>query len=154
MSSLERRFALTWHAIHGPELVREHRFDATRRWRFDFAHLPTRVAIELEGGIWSNGAHNRGQHFKSDCDKYNEAQWQEWSVFRLATGMVTLAACTRIAEFIRSRPALHGLSKFDQRFIREVAAVLALPDNDRFAARLRSGSMQVTYGRFGAAMVE
>ena len=48
MSALERRFALCWRAVKGPELVVEHRF-AARRWRFDFAHLTTMTAIEIEG---------------------------------------------------------------------------------------------------------
>lgn len=36
-SKLESRFASLWDALGGIELVREFRFDKTRRWRADFA---------------------------------------------------------------------------------------------------------------------
>ena len=36
-SKHEARFASLWDALGGIELVREFRFDKTRRWRADFA---------------------------------------------------------------------------------------------------------------------
>ena len=69
-STLERRWELLWKQAGGPELVREHRFAAPRRWRFDFAHLGTKTAIEIEGGTWSGGRHTRGSGFVKDAEKY------------------------------------------------------------------------------------
>ena len=63
-------------------VVAEHRFHPPRRWRFDWA-IPCRVvAIEYEGGIWTGGAHSRGKHFNSDCEKYNQAALDGWKVLR------------------------------------------------------------------------
>lgn len=66
-----------------PKPRREYVFAPPRRWKFDFAFLMTSpIAIELEGGIWIRGAHTRGKHFISDCDKYNKATVLGWRVLR------------------------------------------------------------------------
>ena len=100
-SSLEAKFALYWRAIQGPTLVPEHRFHPTRKWRFDFAHPASRVAAELEGGIWTGGRHTRGSGYRGDCEKYNEATLAHWAVFRLTS--VQVNELERIAAFIRLR---------------------------------------------------
>ena len=66
-----------------PECVREHRFDANRKWRFDFAFPSIRVAIECEGTTHTGGRHQRMQGYANDCEKYNAAQMQGWQVFRI-----------------------------------------------------------------------
>ncbi len=45
-SRLERRFADLWRAAGGPKLEAEFRFHPQRRWRADFAHVPSRTLIE------------------------------------------------------------------------------------------------------------
>lgn len=72
----------------GIDLTPEHRFAAPRRWRFDFAHTPTSVAIELEGGVYAGGRHTRGAGYEKDCEKYNHAAARGWAVFRLTPGML------------------------------------------------------------------
>lgn len=37
----------------------EHRFHESRRWRFDYAWPEHRVALEVEGGVWTRGRHTR-----------------------------------------------------------------------------------------------
>ena len=94
MSHLENDLA-TLIKLHGlTEPVREHRFAPPRKWRFDFA-WPGRVtrggpgyAVECEGGTWVTGAHNRGKHFESDCEKYNEAAIRGWVVLRFTASMI------------------------------------------------------------------
>lgn len=88
LSGLEKQFLWAWQALGGPELVREHRFHAVRLWRFDFAHVPTKVAIELEGGTWRASRHTTGSGFRKDCEKYNAAILLGWRVFRLTTDMI------------------------------------------------------------------
>ena len=88
MSDLERSFAYHWRVLGGPPLTREHRFAPPRRWRLDFAHLPTRVAVECEGGVWTGGRHVRGRGFEADAEKYNAAASMGWAVFRLTSGML------------------------------------------------------------------
>jgi len=51
----------------------EYKFHPTRRWRFDYYFIDHRVAIEIEGGTWKYGRHNRASSFWKDQEKYNEA---------------------------------------------------------------------------------
>jgi len=53
-----------------------------RRWRFDFAHVGSKTAIEIEGGIFSRGRHTRGVGFLNDMEKYNKAVELGWVVLR------------------------------------------------------------------------
>lgn len=60
----------------------EYRFDKTRKWKFDFAYPDCKFAIEIEGGLWIQGRHNRAPGMIKDMEKYNEAAMQGWLVFR------------------------------------------------------------------------
>jgi very-short-patch-repair endonuclease len=68
----------------GVEVVAEHRFLPPRRWRFDYALVEQRIAIEVEGGIWikGGGRHNRGAGMLKDLEKYNCAAVEGWIVIR------------------------------------------------------------------------
>ena len=100
-SHLEKRFALFWRALDGPPLIPEHKVCDGRRFRFDFADPVSRVAIEVEGGQWSGGRHTRGSGFGKDCEKYNEAGYGEWRVFRFTGDMITVPNIERLVRFIR-----------------------------------------------------
>jgi len=100
-SRLEDHFLLLWKAAHGPPLEREYRFHAERRWRADFAHLQARCLIEVEGGIWVNGRHNRAAGFNADLEKYLEASLLSWRVFRLGPDQITLDNIQRLAALLR-----------------------------------------------------
>lgn len=64
-------------------MVSEHQFHSDRQWRFDFAFLEERVALEVEGGIWVSGGHSRGSGVKKDIEKYNAAAVLGWRVLRV-----------------------------------------------------------------------
>ena len=49
----------------------EFKFHATRHWRFDYCWIDDKIALEVEGGIWINGRHNRGSGSIKDMEKYN-----------------------------------------------------------------------------------
>lgn len=83
-SQLEADFEALWKFYKGPELVREHVFYPGRKWRSDFAHVASKVLVEIEGGIWNQGRHTRGKGYQDDCEKYNSAALAGWTVVRLA----------------------------------------------------------------------
>lgn len=80
---------------------REYKFHIVRKWRFDFVigHQPlsTKIAIEIEGGVFSQGRHTRGTGFVKDCEKYNMAVLQGWSILRYPTHKVS----THVLDDIR-----------------------------------------------------
>jgi very-short-patch-repair endonuclease len=71
-----------------PAWVEEHRFHPTRKWRFDFAWPANRLACEVEGGVFANGRHTRGKGFTNDCEKYNEAAADGWTVIRVTAEQI------------------------------------------------------------------
>lgn len=71
-----------------PEGEAEVRVKRGRRWRFDRAWPERKVAVEVEGGVWSGGRHTRGSGFEADCIKYSEAALLGWRVIRVTGGMV------------------------------------------------------------------
>lgn len=66
----------------GVECVKEYRFYKSRKWRFDYAIPKYKIALEVEGGIWTCGRHTRPQGFLGDMNKYNTATLCGWRVFR------------------------------------------------------------------------
>ncbi len=64
------------------ECVKEYRFYAPRKWRFDYALPLYKIAVEVEGGVWTAGRHIRPQGFLNDITKYNTAALLGWRVFR------------------------------------------------------------------------
>lgn len=66
-----------------PRPEREWKFDAKRRWRFDYAWPERMVALEVEGGVWTGGRHTRGAGFLKDIEKYNRAAVLGWRLLRV-----------------------------------------------------------------------
>lgn len=99
LSEGEETLALHLKA-EGIAFEREIMFYAGRRWRFDFV-LNEKIAIEVEGGVWNNGRHNRGGGFIADCEKYNHAVMLGWRVLRFTTEQVKSGhAINFIKEFL------------------------------------------------------
>lgn len=67
-----------------------------RKWRFDRAWPDVKVAVELEGGVFSGGRHVRGVGFENDCVKYNTAQSMGWTVLRFTSNMLKLDAAQHL----------------------------------------------------------
>lgn len=42
-----------------------------RKFRADIYFAQAKVAVEVEGGVWTNGRHTRGSGFLRDAEKYN-----------------------------------------------------------------------------------
>jgi very-short-patch-repair endonuclease len=77
-SEAEEAFARAW-GERLPAFVREHRFHPVRKFRFDFAWPPARVALECEG----LGRHQRVRGYRQDCEKYSMAASLGWRVLRV-----------------------------------------------------------------------
>lgn len=54
----------------------------SERERIDFAFPVVKLAIEIEGGVWTGGRHTRGAGFVNDCNKYNRLESDLWHVLR------------------------------------------------------------------------
>ena len=88
-SNLEETLAMQLKAAGlMPRCTREYVFAPPRKFRFDFAFLHAMLAIECEGGSWVTGAHGRGAHFESDCEKYDLAVLRGWRVLRYTMAMI------------------------------------------------------------------
>lgn len=75
-------FTLLCRTQMGVECVKEYRFYQPRRWRFDYAIPRFKIAVEVEGGVWTGGRHIRPKGFLGDIEKYNTAALLGWRVFR------------------------------------------------------------------------
>lgn len=62
------------------EPIREFRFHQKRRWRFDFAYPEIKMAIEVQGGVFTNGAHVRGAFYQKEMEKFRIAAMHGWKV--------------------------------------------------------------------------
>ncbi|HWB15954.1 MAG TPA: hypothetical protein VG538_06055 [Vicinamibacterales bacterium] len=67
---------------------RELRFWPGRRFAFDLAWPDRRLAVEIDGGVWTAGRHVRGAGYTRDCVKFAEAAIRGWIVIRVTTGHV------------------------------------------------------------------
>lgn len=88
------------------ECVKELKFHPTRKWRFDYAIPAHKIAVEVEGGVWTGGRHTSPKGFLNDIEKYNTATLMGWRVFRTtpdelctnATLQLLRDAISRVAE--------------------------------------------------------
>ena len=71
-----------------PEPVAEYRFAPPRRWRFDYCWIEQKLAVEIEGGVFTGGRHVRGRGYIGDMAKYNRAQALGFCVLRFTPDQV------------------------------------------------------------------
>ena len=83
MNERQTNFSRLVYEATGLNVETEYRFHPTRQWRFDYAIPAARVAIEVEGGIFTGGRHTRGKGFANDLEKYNTAESMGWHVLRI-----------------------------------------------------------------------
>jgi very-short-patch-repair endonuclease len=51
-----------------------------RRFRFDFAFVAQKLAVEVQGAVWTRGRHTRGGGATSDAEKLSLAAVGGWRV--------------------------------------------------------------------------
>lgn len=84
--------------------VQEYRFHKTRKWRFDFYFQEAKLALEVEGGVWVNGRHNRGSGFLKDMEKYNAAAIAGFAILRATPDqMQNGEAALLVEQFFKER---------------------------------------------------
>jgi very-short-patch-repair endonuclease len=104
-SNLELEFSRLWRRRHPDiELTDEHSPVPRRRFRLDFAHLPTKVGIEIQGGTYKAGLyHSSGKGLDTDYEKMNLVQMEGWIVFQLSNKMITSLWIEKIYQMIIAR---------------------------------------------------
>ena len=56
-----------------------------RKFRFDAANPTLKIAVEIEGAVWTQGRHNRPLGMLQDMKKYNLATVSGWKILRYDT---------------------------------------------------------------------
>ena len=82
----------------GVEVVKEHLFDPSRKWRFDYAIVDYKIALEVEGGVYTGGRHVRAVGFLKDLEKYNAASAQGWRVLRCTPSTLLTNATIKLLQ--------------------------------------------------------
>lgn len=75
----------------------QYRFVPGRLYRFDRA-WPDHgmVAVEIQGGLWVNGAHSRGSGVERDCVKLSIAAALGWRVLPISRAMIESGQATEL----------------------------------------------------------
>jgi very-short-patch-repair endonuclease len=111
-SPLEHLFWTLWHnevPDSVPAPVREYKFDPGRNWRLDFAWPGIKFAVEIHGGQWTRGRHQRGAGFAQDLEKMNAAQIAGWVVLQFTTDhmeKMPIQVVENVAEMVHERAHL------------------------------------------------
>jgi very-short-patch-repair endonuclease len=107
VSDLERAlwFMLKVHKLPLPE--REYECIPDRKFRWDMAWPEHKVAVEIQGGIWSKGAHSSGRGLLRDYEKLNLAQLHDWTVLFVAAEHIESG---QAVEWIRDALELRSAS--------------------------------------------
>jgi hypothetical protein len=77
LNKTERAF---FSEVGVPCPVFEYRFHSKRKWRFDMAWPDQKVALEVQGGIFSQGRHTRGAALLKEWEKLNTAATLGWRI--------------------------------------------------------------------------
>lgn len=105
---------LLQHDFKGLEIVKEHKFHPVRKWRFDYAIIDLKIAVEVDGAVWVGGRHNRAAGYIADMEKLNTATSMGWLVLRITTDdrfcTKTLKMIKETVEYRRNegRVVIHG----------------------------------------------
>ena len=80
----------------------EYKFHPDRKWRFDFAFIPEKLAVEIEGGVWlgKNGGHTSGTGYTNNLEKYNEAVMLGWKILRFTPEAVKSGRAIQIVRVV------------------------------------------------------
>jgi hypothetical protein len=66
-----------------PSPIGEYPFALPRKWRFDLAWPSDKIAVEVQGGLFSRGAHVQGMWLRREYEKLNAANLRGWCVLQI-----------------------------------------------------------------------
>ena len=98
MSDLEELLFSQIQLVGLPTPEREYRFAPPRRYRADFAYPEQKILVEVQGGIYTRGAHSRGIGLERDYEKLNLAQILGYKVFQFSRKMIESGEAITILE--------------------------------------------------------
>lgn len=92
-----------WFAEHGVIATPEVKFHPDRKWRFDFT-FDNRVALEVQGGLFSGGRHSRGAALMKEHEKLNAAACLGWRVlFCIPQNLCMVETVEMVKEAINAK---------------------------------------------------
>lgn len=97
-SDLERALAFQIRAKGLPKPKTEFLAIPGRKFRFDAAWVPQRLAVEVQGGIWKKGGHSTGTGITRDCEKNNLAVLAGWRVLHVTGDQIASGEAIRWIE--------------------------------------------------------
>lgn len=104
MTAVDLRSLFRAHGLPEPEP--EVRFHHLRRWRWDWCWVRQKLALEIQGGTWTNGRHTRGRGYRNDCEKQNAGVLLGWRILNVTTDMVKSGEVLELVrEALRDRLA-------------------------------------------------
>ena len=72
-----------YESLFGGEWWTEWPFHPERKWRFDYARPDLKIAIEVDGGVFTGGRHSGGVGQVKDMEKCNNACSLGWLVYHI-----------------------------------------------------------------------
>lgn len=78
----------TLKQLTGYEFIPEYKFHDKRKWRFDYCHIESKTAIEVNGAVFTQGRHTRGKGFINDMEKLNNAILAGYVVLQFTPGQM------------------------------------------------------------------
>lgn len=88
MSDLHALLLTQIRALKLTEPEMEIMFAQPRRWRFDMAWPERKLAVEIQGGLYMQGRHNRGAAMEQEYEKLNAATKLGWRVLLFGPAMI------------------------------------------------------------------
>lgn len=98
-SHLEALLESQLKALKCEGYVREYQFAKPRRWRADFAFVPLRLLVEVDGGSYNTALKSRHTSplgFQRDCEKANAANVAGFCCLKFTSKDVTTGRAVRL----------------------------------------------------------
>lgn len=76
-------YSKIYEQLLGGEWWAEWQFHPERKWRFDYACPELKIAIEVDGGVFTGGRHSGGIGQVKDMEKGNHASSMDWLLFHV-----------------------------------------------------------------------